>query len=427
MGSLHASEILTLFTGLAIAAGIGFLIGIEREYAGRDQMKPSEFFAGIRTFPIISTLGFLLMLLGQEVSMWIYGIGMLGVLAIIVVGYFNEAKRGDTGSTTEFTAVLTFILGGLVYLHHYELAVATAVLTTFLLALKSTLHRMVARLTHEEIIAILQFIVITVLILPFLPDKNYGPFDALNPHKIWVVVIILVSINFGLYLIGKFVKPGNSLLLAGIIGGMVSSTALTWYVATRSKKSRGEAIPFAITGIVASSLMFFRILIWLYIFNGDLFRMLALPLLIISASGIGFAYLMNRRHRSQGLKGELPIQNPLNLKDALKFALIYSLILILVAFSQEQLGNAGIYLTSAVSGLTDVDAITISLSRLAGDEMALGVAALAILIGALSNTVTKYVLCIVAGKRDFLRAITPGYLLLLFSSSLALLFVLYRI
>ncbi len=427
MGSLNASEVLTLFTGLAIAAGIGFLIGIEREYAGRDQIKPSEFFAGIRTFPIISTLGFMLMLLGREVSMWIYGIGMLGVLAIIVVGYFNEAKRGDTGSTTEFTAVLTFILGGLVYLHHYELAVATAVLTTFLLALKSTLHRMVAKLTHEEIIAILQFIVITVLILPFLPDKNYGPFDALNPHKIWIVVIILVSINFGLYLIGKFIKPGNSLLLAGIIGGMVSSTALTWYVATQSKKIRGESIPYAITGIVASSLMYFRILILLYIFSAELFRLLFLPILIVGIAGMGYSWWMNRKYNLKGIKGELPVQNPLNLKDALKFALFYAFILILVAFARTNLGNAGIYLTSAASGLTDVDAITISLSGLAGREIEIGVAGIAILISALANTIAKYVICILAGKRDFFRAITPGYLLLLFSTSLALLFILYRL
>jgi len=424
MGSLNASEVLTLFTGLAIAAGIGFLIGIEREYAGRDQLKPSEFFAGIRTFPIISTLGYLLMLLGQEVSMWIYGIGMLGVLAIIVVGYLSEAKRGDTGSTTEFTAVLTFVLGGLVYLHHYELAVAAAVLTTFLLALKSTLHKMVARLTHEEIIAILQFVVITVLILPFLPDKNYGPFDALNPRKIWIVVIILVSINFGLYLIAKFIRPGNSLLLAGFIGGMVSSTALNWYVASQSKKSAGQAVPLAITAVVASSLMFFRMMILLYIFNASLFRWLALPLFFAGISGMGFSWWMNRKFDPKGLKGELPIQNPLNLKDALKFAVFYSFILILVAFAQAHLGNAGVYLTSAVSGLTDVDAITISLSGLAGREMPPAVAATAILIAALANTLTKYGICIVAGNGAFVRAITPAYLLLIISSTLALLFVL---
>ncbi len=424
MGSLNASEVLTLFTGLAIAAGIGFLIGIEREYAGRDQLKPSEFFAGIRTFPIISTLGYLLMLLGQEVSMWIYGIGMLGVLAIIVVGYLNEAKRGDTGSTTEFTAVLTFVLGGLVYLRQYELAVAAAVLTTFLLALKSTLHKMVARLTHEEIIAILQFVVITVLILPFLPDKTFGPFDALNPRKIWIVVIILVSINFGLYLIAKFIRPGNSLLLAGFIGGMVSSTALNWYVASQSKKSAGQAVPLAITAVVASSLMFFRMMILLYIFNASLFRWLALPLFFAGISGMGFSWWMNRKFDPKGLKGELPIQNPLNLKDALKFAVFYSFILILVAFAQAHLGNAGVYLTSAVSGLTDVDAITISLSGLSGREMPPAVAATAILIAALANTLTKYGICIVAGNGAFVRAITPAYLLLIISSSLALLFVL---
>ncbi len=424
MGSLNASEVLTLFTGLAIAAGIGFLIGIEREYAGRDQLKPSEFFAGIRTFPIISTLGYLLMLLGQDVSMWIYGIGMLGVLAIIVVGYLSEAKRGDTGSTTEFTAVLTFVLGGLVYLHHYELAVAAAVLTTFLLTLKSTLHKMVAKLTHEEIIAILQFVVITVLILPFLPDKTFGPFDALNPRKIWIVVIILVSINFGLYLIAKFIRPGNSLLLAGFIGGMVSSTALNWYVASQSKKSAGQAVPLAITAVVASSLMFFRMMILLYIFNASLFRWLALPLFFAGISGMGFSWWMNRKFDPKGLKGELPIQNPLNLKDALKFAVFYSFILILVAFAQAHLGNAGVYLTSAVSGLTDVDAITISLSGLAGREMPPAVAATAILIAALANTLTKYGICIVAGNGAFVRAITPAYLLLIISSSLALLFVL---
>jgi len=427
MGSINNSEVLTLFTGLAIAAAIGFLIGIEREYAGRDQMKPSEFFAGIRTFPIISTLGYLLMLLGQEVSMWIYGIGMLGVLAIIVVGYLNETKRGDSGSTTEFTAVLTFALGGVVYLHYYELAVATAVLITFLLALKSSLHKMVAKLTHEEIMAILQFIVITVLILPFLPDKYYGPYDALNPHKIWVVVIILVSINFGLYLIAKFIRPGNSLLLAGFIGGMVSSTALNWYVARQSMKSDGQAIPLALTAIVASSLMFFRMIILIYIFNAALIGWLALPLLFAGTSGMLCSWWMNRRYDPKGLKGELPIQNPLNLKDALKFAVFYSFILILVAFAQAHLGNAGVYLTSAVSGLTDVDAITISLSRLAGREMALAVAATAILIAALTNTVIKYVICIVAGNRAFIRAIAPAYLLLVSSSSLALLFVLIRI
>jgi len=165
-------------------------------------------------------------------------------------------------------------------------------------------------------------------------------------------------------------------------------------------------------------------MILLYIFNASLFRWLALPLFFAGISGMGFSWWMNRRFDPKGLKGSLPIQNPLNLKDALKFAVFYSFILILVAFAQAHLGNAGVYLTSAVSGLTDVDAITISLSGMAGREMSLAVAATAILIAALANTLTKYGICIVAGNGAFVRAITPAYLLLIISSSLALLFVL---
>ncbi len=417
--------LISLFTGLAISAGIGFLIGLEREHARKDGTNAAEFFAGIRTFPIISILGYLFMMLGQEVSIWIFALGILGILAIVTVGYYSASIRGETGSTTEFTAILTFILGGMVYLKYYELAVASAVLTTFLLALKSTLHRMVDMLSHEEIMAILQFVVISFLILPFLPDENFGPYHALNPHNIWLVVVILVSINFALYIIGKFIKPGNSLLLAGILGGLVSSTAMNWYAASQSKKQKGMESGLAVTAIVASSLMYYRMALFVYLFNPELFRVLIGPLTLAGTIGVLYSVYRSTRKDAALLKKDLPVQNPLNLKEALKFALFYSFVLVFVAFSKEHLGNTGIYISSAVSGLNDVDAITISLSRMAGEQVQFIIAASAILIAALSNTLVKYLICAIFGSSPFRKAVTSGYLMLFFTNLTALFLLLY--
>lgn len=417
-----SEEILNLFLGLGIAAGIGLLIGIEREFSYQNKDKTNELFAGIRTFPIIAILGFFVMMLGAELSYWVYGAGIFCVFVLIIISYYIEARQGDTGSTTQFSTALTFVLGGIVYLGYYELAVAAAVLTTLLLALKASLHLAVGKLSRNEIFAILQFVTITVLILPFLPDQTYGPYDVLNPREIWIIVIILVSINFGIYLIGRFLKDERSLLMAGIVGGLVSSTAFTWYVARHSHDDDHNARQMAIAGIIASGLMYPRMCLWLYIFNYTIFEMLVIPLGLLALISLILAYFLFKKHSGKELESQLPVENPLNLKDALKFAGIYVAILLVVGFSKENFSLGGVYAASGLSGLADVNAVTISLSKLAGSKLSTSVAMIGILTGALANTLSKYAICIGFGGRVFKRIITIGFATIFVGNLIILLF-----
>lgn len=404
-----------------IALAIGILMGLEREHSKRDAAPGYEIFAGIRTFPLLTILGYLLMYLGRELSVWIFTVGMAGIIAFAITSYITSYQDKRTGGTTQMATIVAFLLGGMVQAGFMGLAVLIGIVVTGLLALKVQLHTAIGKVGQQDIFALLQFIVLAILVFPLLPDKTFGPFDVLNPSEIWRIVIIILGIDFLGYLLAKFIGKKKGTVITGIMGGFASSTAVAWSFSRKSVKEEEHVGEYAGGIVLASSIMFPRILIWLYIWNETLFWELLLPVLLIGALGVtlGVRIVRTEKEKEEGMEHEP--RNPLNLVSALTFGVLYAGILLLVAFSREHFGDEGVYIASGISGLTDVDAITISMSKLGGDRFSLFVSHMAIVIGAIANSFLKYGICLAFGSPSMRKRISMGFLPIIGASLLYLL------
>lgn len=402
--SLGLSQItLKIVLEVFIVLGIGIVIGLEREYALNAKKQDSEdssseLFAGVRTFAVVALLGYLSIFLSKIHSEWIYPLCLVIVSAFALLSYYLGNKKRESGSTTQFALIVVFLLSAVVYYDEYLFAAFLGLLLAALLALKLRIHMAVAQLTKADILAILLFSAISILILPVLPNRDFGPYGALNPFKIWSIVTIFMSINFVGYFLHKFIKTKYSIILTGILGGFVSSTATAWYFSRQGGKSKQGGAAHLGAIVLASSIMFPRILIWLFLLNTNLLEALWAPLVIFGAIGFMVGLYLSLRVSKNEKIAERPIENPINLRDALVFATIYVFILLIVGFAGDELGASGIYYASAISGLSNVDAVTISMANYTGDSILISTATIAILIAAFANTLVKYILCLVFGN-----------------------------
>ena len=397
---LH-SELLHAFKELLIVLGIGLLQGLEREYS-KNADHQGRLVAGVRTFPIVDLMGYLAMFLSNIYSIWIFVAAFLGAITLIALSYQGSRDK-DPGTTTEFTLLVSFLLGCLVFTGNYHLAVSAAVIVTALLALKTRMHDVVQRLSQKDIFSILIFVVITALVLPLLPNEDMGPYGIFNFYKIWLVVVIFVALNFLGYFLTKFLDQKRSTLMTGILGGFVSSTATAWFFSRQSgKNSEGGAIEAAAI-ILASSIMFPRLLIWLLLLNFDLFLSLWLPILVLGLGGAGFGYWIARSQSAEAEGPPKEVRNPINFREAFFFALVYLSIQFIVGYAEEHFGESGVYMASGISGITDIDAITISMAQHGKVGMSLEIAGTAVLIAAFSNTLVKYAFCVLFGNRGLKR------------------------
>lgn len=395
---------------LLIVLGIGLLLGLEREYS--KQEKGERLFAGVRTFPIVALIGYLALLLSEQFFSLIYAVAFIGILIIVALAYSRTQKK-DVGSTTEFSLIIAFVLGSLVYAQHYHLAVTVAVIVTTLLTLKFRIHEVVHQLSQEDIFSILYFIIITALVLPLLPNEDFGPYNVLNPYKVWLIVSIFVALNFVAYFLAKFFDHERSIILTGILGGFASSTATAWYFSRQSGKSEQGGIIQTSAILLASSIMFPRLLIWLLLLNMALFKALWLPILVFGALGFGIGYYFIRKSGEEAQTSERQIENPINFREALFFAFIYIVIQFVVGFAEEQYGSEGVFIASGISGLTDIDAITISMANYGKESVSREVAAAAILIAAFANTIVKFAFCLIFGNANMKRYASYGFVPLL--------------
>jgi uncharacterized membrane protein (DUF4010 family) len=409
-------ETLRIFQDVLIVLGIGLLMGLEREYStsGRDNEK-EEIFAGVRTFPLVALVGYLAIYLGDRLSFWVYALAFAMVFVFVIIAYYFSSKKGDVGGTSDFALIITFLLSSLVFFGEYLVAAFLALMTTTLLALKVDIHRTVRGLSRRDILSILMFLLITAFILPLLPDQDLGLYGVFNPFRIWLIVSVFISINFTAYFLHKFISTRYSLLATGILGGFASSTATAWYFSRQGGRSAEGSVVHTAAIVLASSIMFPRLLIWLLILNPQLFSVIWLPIVLLGLLGFLIGLYLSRKTVSENAVGDMEIANPINLRDAGVFALLYVLILLLVGFAEQNLGQLGILFAAGISGLTDVDAITISMANYANEAVQLRVAAIAVLIGALANTLVKYLLCLIFGKRPMRRyaslAFVPIFLL----------------
>ncbi len=403
-----------LFLRLGLALAIGLLVGVERGWKKREAPEGSRI-AGIRTFGLIGLLGGLWALLGQELGNILLGIAFTMLALLMIVAYVRGVRVDrDVGITSVVAALVTFALGALAVQGYMAVAAAGAVVTTTLLSLKPALHRWLRNVEALPLLAGLKLLLISVVVLPVLPNQGYGPWQALNPYVIWWMVVLIASISFAGYLAIKTVGAHRGILLTGLFGGMVSSTATTINLARLVKRTRLQAI-LAAGIVVAAATMFPRMLLEVAVVNVALVPKFILPLGLMTLAAAGGAIWLARRKQSTTVDGELPLRNPMELLPALGFGLLLAVIMLLAEAFRAWLGDTGIYVLAAISGIADVDAITLSLARMAHDNLAHEVVVRATILAAMVNTAVKGILAAtIAGRAIGLRVLTPFAITLVF-------------
>lgn len=386
----------SLLQHILIALALGALIGLEREYAR--YRKRGNDYAGIRTFPLIALFGILSAYLGELISVWILIVGVILTGILIIFAYYNIAghSRHHSGATSEVAGFLVFFLGVLSYYGEITLAIILAIIITIILYARSMLHHFAQKIKPLEMADTLKFAVIAFVILPLLPNKGYGPLEMFNPYVIWLMVVFISGIGFAGYVLMKWFGE-RGITLAGILGGLVSSTAVTSSFAVRSKKEKGIYRTLVLGVILANTIMFVRILIEVFVINKELLWRLILPISILILICAIFSYLLWRK--AKDAKGKVELSSPFTLGPALKFGVFFAVILALVKVADVYLSSKGVYLVSFISGFADVDAITVSLSQLAKSTLDMSTARNGILLAALTNVGVKGGIAYLFGDR----------------------------
>ena len=370
---------------LAITLGLGLLIGLQRE-------RTTDRLGGIRTFPLIGLFGALTACVGQALeSLWPVPIGLLCMAVIILLGNVERLRgeRESTGVTTEVTALLMYLLGAYLILGERTVAVAAGGTIALLLHLKPSMHKFAQRLPERDLRSIMQFALISLIILPVLPDRTFGPYDVLNPFRIWLLVVLIVGIGLGGYGAYKLVGARAGTLLSGLIGGLISSTATTVSYARRAKNQASITNLAALVILIASTSMFIRMFVEITVVAPRVLSQLIPPLAALLAisllvCAVGYRSVDHQENR-------MPEQsNPAELVPALIFAALYALILLAIAAAKDYFGSRGIYVVALISGFTDVDAITLSTANLAGaGAIETATAWRAMVIATLTNMIFK--------------------------------------
>ncbi len=408
---------LVLIGHFLLAILLGALIGLEREYAR--YRKHSHDYAGIRTFPLISLFGALSAFLGEILNQWILVAGITLMGALIVVSYFvfSSSSRKYHGATSEVAGFLAFFIGILSYYGEIRLAVVLTVVITILLYSRSVLHHFAEHLKKQELRDTLKFALIAFVILPFLPNKDYGPLGLFNPFMMWLFVVFISGISFAGYILVKiFSKRGIE--FTSILGGLASSTIVTSTFANRSKKQPNSYKLLALGVILANGVMFFRILLETLAVNEDLFVAILLPILILAAATVLLSYFLWKK--TDSVREELQLKSPFSLGPALKIAFLFTAISAFVKLAQAYLPLQGVYAVSLISGLAQADAITISLSQLGGSSIPLEIARNGIMIAASANILLKGAIVFFFGERKFSGLVIGAFALLLLLSALML-------
>ncbi|MEE8182904.1 MAG: MgtC/SapB family protein, partial [Thermoplasmata archaeon] len=334
--------------------------------------------------------------------------------ALVAISYYASSQKGSIGGTTEVATLIIFIVGGLVYFEHLIAAATVAVVTTAFLSVKPALHKLVERVSREDVYATLKLAILTIVILPILPNETYGWLGVLNPFYIWLMVVFIACIGFAGYVAVKVLGSRKGVGLTGLLGGLVSSTAVALAFAQRSKENPSLTRSFAIGITVASMMMFPRILLEVAVLNQPLFWMLLGPMVVMTIVCAVAAVVLFFR-KEVGETEEVELKNPFSVRQALKFGLFFAIILLVAKAAQVHFADTGIYVASAFSGLMDVDAITLSMARLGGSHISNMTASIAIILAAISNTLVKGGIVVVLGTRQLSK-----YIIVIFGLAVAI-------
>ena len=403
-----------MLEALGISLGLGLLVGIQRE-------SVSAPLAGVRTFALITVFGSVTGILSATLGAWVVVAGLLGVVTMAAAGSLHPhgPEHKDSGITTEIAILVMYAIGVAVVVADRSVAVVLGAGVAVLLYSKPVTHGFVKRLGEADMRAMMQFVLISLVILPVLPDRTYGPYDVLNPRDIWWMVVLVVGISLAGYVALKLRGEGAGVLLAGVIGGFVSSTATTVGFARRGGKSPRHLSASSLVILMASTIVFARVLVEVLVVAPSVALRASLPIVVWLVASAALAALVWRRTLREQVTLPEP-KNPAELRPALMFGLVYALVLLAVAAARDHLGDRGIYLAAALSGLTDVDAITLGTARLSeagGLEPAVVWRAIAIAV--MANLVFKGIVVRVLGGPELGRKVALQFgMLIAFGAAL---------
>jgi uncharacterized membrane protein (DUF4010 family) len=382
---------------LAIALALGLIIGMERGWQSRESPEGLRS-AGFRSFGFVGLFGGVSVLLAEKFGVSILVGAFFGLIAIVVASYVLTATQSqDFGITTELCLLITFVLGALAGKGLAAEALAAAVITAGLLGFKQELHQSLERLDRRELIATLQLLIVAAVALPLLPDRNLGPWDSLNPRTIGLLVLLIAGVSYVGYFAIRLFGSRVGLLATGIIGGLASSTAVTVTLARMARYTQGSVALLAAGISLASGTMVPRLLLLIAAINPSLLPSIVLPLAILAVVPLLAAVAIAMRSGSPAASAQLELRNPIELGAALVYGAILTVLFVLVRAAEAWFGSTGVYTLAAISGIADVDAVSLSLAQATNGNLSLSVGATGIIIAALVNTAMKALLAGVIG------------------------------
>ncbi len=401
-----------IFRRLGLALAIGLLVGLERGWHARAEPAGARV-AGIRSFALTGLLGGMSGWLATKLGAVAFGFVFAGFAALVALSYWaGSREEKDFGITTEIAALLVFLLGAAAVLGDMAPPAAAAVVATALLAIKPALHRWIDRIQELELAAAIELAVISVVMLPLLPDRGFGPGGGLNPYQLWWAVVLVAGLSFVGYFAIRIAGPGLGTLITGLLGGLVSSTATTLSFARMARRAEALAPVLAVGTVLAGSVTFLRILALATVFSRPLAAAVAVPMLAMAATGLAAVLVLRfAPGPHETTTPDLPrVTNPLELGMALKFGALLAFVVLATHYFQAWFGTAGVYTVAALSGITDVDAVTVSMARMTGDVLTPGVAAGAVVTAVSVNTVVKAGIALVVGGRRLGLRVIAAYL-----------------
>ncbi|MDD5360129.1 MAG: MgtC/SapB family protein [Sulfurovaceae bacterium] len=388
---------------------LGFLIGLQREMHIIYSQKDRDF-GGTRTFAIISLLGFLSGWINKIFPYTLIVFTIMFSLMLIVAYVVNSINASHKGTTTEFAAMVVFIIGAILNFYTPIAAVFLTIIIMFLLNLKEQIQDYEKSLTKQDFGAAIFFLLMTFVILPILPNRPIDPYGLINLYKIWVMVVVVAGISFFGYVAIKLLKAKNGIIAAGIFGGLISSTAVAMSMARKIHENGFLAKNLATAIMLASSVMIIRIGLILFTFNSNLAKIIIAPLLIGLIAGLGYIlFVYSKIDKDQNISSEIEFKNPYDFKEALFMGVVFGFVLALVELTDRYSGSYGVYAISFLSGISDVDAITLSLSSLSNNGLNLEVAYVAVIIALVSNTIAKLGLVFFLGNKTIFKEVLIYY------------------
>ncbi len=389
---------------------LGFLIGLQREMHTIYSNKTQDF-GGARTFSMIALFGFLSAWATTFFPYFFLIAAVVMGLLLIAAYIVNSVSIAEKGATTEFAALVTFVIGGVLTFSLPIFSVFITILVLFVLNIKDTVREYEQTITKKDLSAAILFMLMTFVILPILPDRAIDPMGLVNLYRIWIMVVLVAGISFFGYIAIRILGSTHGIGVAGLFGGLVSSTAVAMSMARRVHENGFLAKNLALGIALASSMMLIRAGLEMWVINPALTKAFLIPIIVGSLVGYGYIGYLYFTSKRENIPQNIEFKNPFDLKEALVMGLVFGATLALIELSNRYIGDMGVYAVALVSGIADVDAIILSLSSLAKNGLNPSTAHYAILIAIISNTLAKSALVLFFGKIALFRFVITYYLI----------------